>query len=481
MNAQESSAAANTRALAVDLDGTLIKGDMMAEAAASLVTKNPLYALCLPLWALRGRAFLKEKIAALAPPVLADTLPYRHNFLEWLREQQQKRPLILATAAHRIHADAVAEHLGIFSRVVATEHGINLAGENKARRLAEICGEKEFDYAGNSAADLAVWEKARAAAVVCAPDGVVKRIKQSGAQLIYEVPREGLAQRLQHWRRAARPRHWLKNLLLFAAAVGGHQLLSPPVMAAAALGFVVFGLLASASYLLNDIFDLRHDRAGANKSRPLAAGDIGVLQSCLAAAIMYVAAACLAFYLPPAFALVAAFYAAATLVYSFWLKRALLLDVLSLAVFFTARIVAGGAAAEIELSFYLLSFSLFIFLSLALLKRHGELLRLSENDSASGRAYRKSDANIVAALGAAAGMISIFVLTLYLDSAEVRARYDNPEVVYFTLPLMVYWISRMWLLSSRGGIGGDPIVFVLRDRPSVVCGALMMFLIWLSA
>ena len=465
-----------SRPIAVDLDGTLIKGDMMMEAAVAMITKNPLFVFCLPLWLLRGRAFMKEKIARYAPPLPGAHLPYRHNLLAWLREQ--KRPLVLATAAHKTHAEAVAKHLGIFSAVLATENGVNLSGKNKAQQLCKLYGEHNFDYAGNSRADIAVWQHAANAIVVAAPRSVRNNI---GIPVLHSITDDGIIAKLRHWRRAIRPRHWLKNLLLFVAVVGGHQLFSPPVLGASVLAFAVFCLMASAAYLLNDIFDLQHDRTNENKKRPAAAGDIGIAESFGAAILLYAAAAYLAFYLPPPFVYIAGFYGAATLIYSLWLKRALLLDVLSLSVFFTARIVAGGAATGIELSFYLLSFALFLFLSLALLKRHGELLKLSAGAAISGRAYRTQDAPILAALGAAAGMIAIFILTLYLDSAEVRARYENPEMLFLTLPLMIYWISRIWLLSARGKIGGDPVVYVFRDRPSLICGALLLSILWLSA
>ena len=307
-----------SRPIAVDLDGTLIKGDMMMEAAVAMITKNPLFVFCLPLWLLRGRAFMKEKIARYAPPLPGAHLPYRHNLLAWLREQ--KRPLVLATAAHKTHAEAVAKHLGIFSAVLATENGVNLSGKNKAQQLCKLYGEHNFDYAGNSRADIAVWQHAANAIVVAAPRSVRNNI---GIPVLHSITDDGIIAKLRHWRRAIRPRHWLKNLLLFVAVVGGHQLFSPPVLGASVLAFAVFCLMASAAYLLNDIFDLQHDRTNENKKRPAAAGDIGIAESFGAAILLYAAAAYLAFYLPPPFVYIAGFYGAATLIYSLWLKRAL--------------------------------------------------------------------------------------------------------------------------------------------------------------
>lgn len=458
------------RPLAVDLDGSLVKADLMQEAAAAWIAQNPLRLFRLCAWLLRGRAFVKERIAREAPPPDPKALPYSPDFLRHLRECG--RPLVLATAAHRRHAEIVAAHLGIFEKVFATEGGENLAGEAKARRLVAAFGEGGFDYAANSARDIPVWRKAARVFTVNAPP----RLRAKFPEARHFDPRAG---GIAPWARALRLRHWSKNLLIFVAAVGAHRILSPSTMAASALAFVTFGLLASAAYLANDALDLAHDRRHPQKrTRPLAAGEIDIFPALCVAAALTAAAAIASLFLPPLFAVSAAGYFFATAAYSLGLKRLLLVDVLALSLLFTLRILAGGAATGIELSFWLLCFAAFIFLSLALLKRFAELLRMRD---AVGRAYRFEDAPIVAALGCAAGMIGVFVLALYIDSDVVRARYSHPQVLWFAIPAMIYWISRIWLLGARGQVGDDPLLFAFRDRVSLATGAFLLACAYFAA
>ena len=462
--------AEKNRPLVVDLDGTLVKADLMQEAAAAWIAQNPLNFFRLCAWLLRGRAFVKAQIARCAPPPDPERLPYCEDFLRHLRDCG--RPLVLATAAHRRHAEIVAAHLGIFETVFATEDGENLAGENKARRLVETFGEGGFDYAGNSAHDIPVWRKAAQAITVNAPP----RVRAKFPDARHFNPRAG---GVAVWARALRLRHWSKNLLLFVAAVGAHRLLSPSTMAASTLAFLIFGLLASAAYLVNDVLDLAHDRRHPQKrTRPLAAGEIEIFPAFCAALALLAAAASLSLFLPPLFALAAAAYFVATAAYSLKLKRLLLVDVLTLSLLFTVRILAGGAATEIDLSFWLLCFAVFIFLSLALLKRYAELLRMR---GAAGRAYRHEDAPIVATLGCAAGMIGVFVLALFIDSEVVRARYAHPQVLWLAVPAMMFWISRIWVLGARGDVGDDPLLFAFRDRVSLAIGALLLVAAYFAA
>lgn len=466
--------------LAVDCDGTLTKTDLLVEAALAFVAQHPLNILRLFGWLLRGRLFLKNQLAAHAPPPDAAILPYHSPLLDYLQaEKQKQRTIVLATAAHRTHAQAVADHVGLFDAVLATDDACNLKGAQKAQRLTATYGERGFDYIGDSRADIPVWDCARQVLAVNPPASARRRYPN--ATIITDSPRS-IPSRLHTWRRALRLHHWLKNLLVFVALIGGHKVLSASAVGAAALAFVVFGLLASATYLINDLFDLPHDRRHPKKrKRPLAAGAISIPSAAAVGIVLLVLAFVLAWWgLPPAFTAAAAIYAVATLSYSFWLKRLLLVDVLVLSLLFTVRIWAGGAATGIDLSFWLLAFSIFVFLSLALLKRYNEC-RLLDADSVAGRAYLRGDATAMMMLGIAAGMISVFVLALYLDSDVVRARYDHPEMIWFALPLMIYWIARVWVLSSRQQTGDDPLLFAFYDKTSWVIGGCFLVLAYLAS
>lgn len=460
------------KVLAVDLDGTLVKADLMQEAAMALVCRNPLNLFRLLFWLVRGIVYFKAQLAAHAPPPQPDILPYNEEFLAYLRRQQ--RPLVLATAAHQRHAEAVAAHLKIFDKVLATGGAggdINLKGREKARQLCETYGENNFDYAGNSRDDIAVWERADNKILVNAAAGLRRRYP---AAQCFDAP----PPRAQQWLRALRPHHWAKNLLVFTAVFGGHQILSPTAMGAAALAFLVFSLLASSAYLLNDIVDVAHDRHHPFKrTRPIAAGGIGMAPAALGALGCLLAAAALSAALPPPFAVAAGMYFVTSLAYSLWLKKLLFLDILILAFLFTLRVIAGGEAAQITLSFWLLAFSIFIFTSLATLKRYAGLtIRVQDN-----RAYKAEDALVLAVFGVAMGAGAILILALYIDSDIIRERYATPQWLWLAIPLFIHWLGRIWLLAGRGAVPDDPLNFALRDRASQCSGVLLLLFVYLAS
>ena len=464
------------KVLAVDLDGTLVRADLMQEAAMALACRNPLNLFRLLFWLARGIAHFKAMLAIHAPPPQPATLPYNEEFLAYLR--RQRRPLVLATAAHQRHAEAVAAHLNLFDKVLATGGAggdANLKGREKARRLCELYGENNFDYAGNSRDDIAVWARAEGKILVNAAAGLRRRYADSPC---FDSPPSAARHTARQWLRALRLHHWAKNLLVFTAVFGGHQILSAPAMSAAALAFLIFGLLASAAYLLNDMVDVTHDRHHPIKRhRPIAAGGIGMLPAALMALVLLAAAALLCAALPPPFAVAAGVYFAVSLAYSLRLKQLLFVDILILAFLFTLRVIAGGEAAEITLSFWLLAFSIFIFTSLATLKRYAGLtIRGQEN-----RAYRSEDALVLAVFGVAMGVGAILILALYIDSDIIRQRYATPQWLWLAIPLLINWLGRMWLLAGRGAVADDPLLFALRDRASQCSGVLLLlFVYWAS-
>ena len=453
--------------LCVDLDGTLIHSDLLLESALALLGRNPLYLFAIAFWLLRGKAHLKREIARRCEIEVA-TLPYNAALVEWLRAERAQRRLVLCTASDAGYAHAVAAHLDLFSEVLASDGRSNLSGRHKAARLVERYGDRKFDYAGNTRVDLAVWRHARQGVVVGPSASLGKAAARvTTVERVFERERRPV----RIWTRALRLHQWLKNLLVFLPLLAAHRLFSLDAAAHAAAAFIAFGLCASGVYLLNDLLDLASDRRHPRKrERPFAAGTLPLTAGLVAAPALTLAAFALALAIAPLFALTLLGYYVLTLAYSFRLKRIVMLDVVVLAALYTIRIVAGAASIAQPLSFWLLAFSMFIFLSLAMLKRYTELRVLQANgwNNAEGRSYRVDDLGLIQSLGAASGYLSVLVLALYINSTASEALYHRPEVLWLLCPLLLYWISRAWMVAHRGQMHDDPVIYAMVDRVSRV-------------
>ena len=461
--------------LCVDLDGTLIRSDLLLESALALLRQNPLYAFALPLWLLRGKAQLKREIARRVE-LDASTLPYDERVLAFLREDCNERRRILCTASDAQLAQAVADHVGVFDEVIASDGAHNLAGKNKREALCRRFGERGYDYAGNERRDVKVWQAARRAVVVGGDSGLARAAAEV-CEVEREFPREGGS--LRTWMKALRLHQWLKNLLVFLPLLAAHRLFDSAALLHASLAFLAFGLCASGVYVLNDLLDLDADRRHPRKRlRPFAAGTLPLQYGLLAAPLLALGGFALALTLSPLFAAVLAGYYALTLAYSLRLKRIEMLDVVVLAALYTVRIIGGAAViGGGGLSFWLLAFSMFLFLSLAMLKRYTELLSMQSNGKAdaSGRGYTVEDLPLIQSLGGASGYLSVLVLALYINSTASEALYRHPRVLWMLCPLLLYWISRVWVVAHRGRMHDDPVVFAVTDRVSqvilVLCAA----------
>ena len=465
--------------LVVDLDGTLVRTDTLHESLLLLLKQNPLFFLLLPFWLLRGKAHLKAQVARRVQLDPAH-LPYCAELVELLHHEKQRgRPLVLATAADSRIASAVAAHLGLFSAVYASDGSTNLSGPRKLAKLqAALAG--PFDYAGNAPDDVPVWRAARAALVVHAPASVVRQ-----AQAVTTVERvfPGPPRRLAPLLRALRVHQWAKNALLFVPMLAAHRALELSVLLPALVAFAAFCLCASSVYVTNDLLDLPADRRHPSKRRrPFAAGDLSPRTGMLLAPVLLGAGLAAAWSLPSSFLLLLAGYLATTLAYSLVLKQVAILDVLVLAALYTARIFAGTLATGVPTSSWLFTFSMFLFLSLALVKRFSELRRLAglDDTAAPGRGYVASDATLLGNLGTASGYLAVLVLALYLTGRDVTALYLHPERLWLLCPLLLYWISRVWMLAHRDVIDDDPLVFALRDRVSWTVAGLAALLLFLA-
>lgn len=464
--------------LCVDLDGTLLRSDLLLESALALLRADPLAALRFPFWLLRGRAHLKREVAARARLDVA-RLPYDERVLAWLRDGDA-RPRVLCSASDQALVDAVAAHVGGFEAALGSDGEHNLGGANKAEALVRRYGERGFDYAGNAAADLAVWRRARRAIVVNASAPVLREAHAATeVERVFERPR--VPPRL--WLHQLRLHQWLKNLLVFLPLLTAHLVLRPQAVADACLAFLAFGLCASGTYVLNDLLDLDADRAHPRKrARPLASGALALTRGLGAVPLLVGAGFALALLLPPWFALALLAYCVLTLAYSLAIKRVAMLDVVALASLYTIRIVGGAAAIGVAVSFWLLAFSMFLFLSLAMVKRYTELRMLLADGRrhASGRGYDVDDLPLVRSFGAASGYLAVLVFALYINSSASEALYRRPTVLWLLCPLLLYWISRAWLIAHRGGMHDDPVVFAATDTVSRILLAAAVAIVFLA-
>jgi len=453
--------------LCVDLDGTLIRTDLLLESALALLRTQPLAALQVPFWLLRGKAYMKRRIAERTSLDVA-VLPYDERVVEWLRGESAARRRILCTASDRKFADAVAAHVGAFDEVLASDGATNLSGANKAAQLSARFGEHGFDYAGNERRDLPVWQRARRAIVANAAPSVERRARRTG-DVERVFAREG--RRVRAWIKALRLHQWLKNLLVFLPLLTAHLMFAADAVLLAGLAFASFCLCASGVYLLNDLLDLEADRRHPRKRlRPFAAGTLSLTAGFAFAPVLTVAAFAIALSISKLFALALGAYYVLTLAYSFVLKRIAMLDTIVLAGLYTIRIIAGTLALSLAVSFWLLAFSMFLFLSLAMIKRYTELQAVARNGDGRGgaRGYAVDDLPLVQALGGASGYLAVLVLALYINSTASEALYRHPTALWLLCPLLLYWISRAWLIAHRGAMHDDPVVFAVTDRTSLL-------------
>jgi 4-hydroxybenzoate polyprenyltransferase len=457
------------RPLCVDLDGTLIKSDSLFDAFCELVRRNPLAAWRVPLWMMGGRARVKIEIARRAP-LDAARLPYNLPLLRYLQAQwREGRPLYLATGADAGLAERVAAHLGIFQGVLGTEGKINLTKSRKLARLKERFG--EFDYVGNSDADLVILAGSQEAMVANPTLGLrlALRVRHMPVARVF-IDRRPVGRTLI---KAIRLHQWAKNVLLFVPLLLSHKLTDSSIAAAIA-AFFCFCFMASANYLVNDMLDIESDRRHRTKRlRPFAAGELSVAGGIAFSLALIFASIVLLPLLPRAFALWLGFYIVATLSYSLYLKRVAVVDVLLLSGLYTLRLLAGGAATGTEISQWLAGFSSFLFLSLAMVKRFSEIENLREmgGTATHGRGYQVADFEQIRSFGTSSAYAAVVVFMLYIARPDVTELYRHATRLWLIVPLLIYWLNRVWLLASRGELDDDPVVFAMRDAMSLAVGA----------
>ena len=468
--------------LVVDLDGTLLRSDLLLETGMVYLQKNPLGIIKPIYWIAKGKAELKYKLAE-STSLDVSILPYNSDVLELVKEERKKgRKVVLATASWHSLADRIAEYLNLFDDVIATNSQHNLSAQQKRDVLVERYGIVGFDYVGNSNDDLCVWRASRKAYVVNPNAHVlrcVKNFKNLGKVINSNHVGIGV------WLKALRLHQWLKNILLFIPLLTAHQLTNLKLFLPGVFAFFIFGLAASSVYIFNDLLDLENDRKNSIKRlRPFAAGLLQIHYGLLVSFLLLITSLTVSQWLLPwQFTTTLCVYYLMTLAYSSFIKRLTIADVIILALLYTLRIIAGTFTFGFPLTYWILAFSLFLFLSLAFIKRYTELQMVFNNGESlkvNGRGYYSNDMPIIASLGAASGYIAVMVLALYIDEQMSLTIYRYPQLIWFACPLMLFWISRLWLLAHRNQMHHDPVIFAIKDRTSWTIAGLLILILWIA-
>lgn len=457
--------------LVLDLDGTLIRTDSLQEQAVGLLRRNPFNIFKLIGWVMAGRVTLKERLAE-AVPLDPEHLPVNEDLVAFAEaEAANGRKVVLATAAHAETARVFLARFPFISEVLATEDGVNLKGRHKADALVKRFPEG-FDYAGDSRADLAVWKHARKAIPAGASPSTIRKARKVAA--VDDVfPRPPA---LKAFIKCLRPHQWAKNVLVVVPAVLSGSIIDPSTFLPLAFAFFALSLTASATYVFNDLWDLQDDRVHWTKrKRPFASGTLSLPAGILGALVCLTAGLALAFAAGIAVLQWVLVYVAVTLTYSFWLKRKVIHDAVTLASLFTLRLVVGVAAVAAEPSAWLFVFAMFIFTSLAFAKRHTEIARVVEKGGfwVSGRGYRASDLPLVLASGVACSAAAVVIMVLYIIEDAYQQSFIQNGVWLWGLPPLVFLItSRIWVYCQRGELDDDPVIFAVKDRVCMVYSAM---------
>jgi len=450
--------------LCVDLDGTLIRTDLMFESIFLLIRENFLYFFIIPFWAIRGRYYLKEKLAEYVIPDI-DFLPYNEEVLKIIRQAYDDgRDIYLVTASYYTVAEQIAGKFHFFKDTFASKDGINLVGKTKASFLKELFGTGNFDYIGDSYKDRFVWHISRKKILVDPNTAIRKEFSGTETELIITESHSKLFLLFSQ----LRVHQWVKNLLVFLPMLLAH-VVKPAMLISSTLAFLSLSIMASAIYIINDLFDIESDRRHPDKrNRPLASGNFKILSAIKIVPILIIISIILGYFAKGTETVyIVLLYFTVTVLYSLVFKHIYIADIIVLAGLYTLRLLLGGITTDTQISHWLLSFSMFFFLSLAALKRFIELKNTNtDNPDALVRGYVVGDIPIMMNAGIGAGLLSVLVYVLYINSPGISILYNNIFAMYLIAPVILFWVLRVWLIANRGRIHHDPVVFALRDRTS---------------
>lgn len=456
--------------LVLDLDGTLLRADVSAEQLLAFLKRRARNVFVVAGWLLRGRAFLKRKLSENVKLDI-EYLPVNVELIEYAKSEASKgRPVYIATASDEMVAHAVAMRFPFIAGVLGSNGKVNLKGSEKARAL-NARFPSGFDYAGNAAPDVDVWKAAAHGIIVDAPASVERRARKvTEVAEVFKRP-----SRLRALAKSMRVHQWSKNALIFVPAILSGRIGNLPAMTTVALAFAALCLIASATYIVNDVWDMADDRRHWSKrDRAIASGRLALPAAAAAAIFLLAGGLAIAFAAGFTIGVAACIYIAITLAYSMRLKQIPILDAFVLASLFTLRLGIGIAASGAPPSHWLLVFSMFFFGSLSFAKRHTEIARVIARGETEikGRGYILADLPLVLATGVATGMAAVLIMVLYIiNDAFMQSFYGNTSSLWGFPPLLFGFLSRIWLLCQRGQLNDDPVAFAIKDKPSLMMGA----------
>jgi len=468
------------RPLCVDLDGTLVKSDTLVDSVLVMVRTNPELLVKLPGRLLRGKAALKSFVAESVTLDVVN-LPYNRKLIQFLHHEHARgRAIYLATGADKQLARRVADHLGVFADVLASDGATNLTGDKKLDSLRKRFDSADFDYIGNHTPDVPLLAAATEPMVANPSLRLMIRLKARGIRPVQAFnERSSFAPILF---KTLRVHQWAKNLLIFVPLLCSHML-SPGKLLTALAAFFCFSFTASSAYIVNDLLDIEADRRHPRKRlRPFASGEFPAAAGILLVILLLVTSFVGAVLLPGRFSAWLFVYLCVTLAYSGVLKRIALVDVLVLSGLYISRLLAGGSVTNTPISQWLAGFSMFLFLSLAMVKRFAELENLRPSNAApkNGRGYLLTDLDQLRSFGTASAYAAVVIFALYITGSDVSKLYSHPRMLWLSVPLLTLWLNRVWLLASRGRLDEDPVAFALTDPMSQVIGLVFVIIALLA-
>ena len=451
--------------MVVDLDQSLLKIDLFKEILARSLINNPRVFFKTILLAIYNKAKAKTFIAK-NTKIKWETLPYNNRVINIITNYRAKGyHILLATGAPKVYAQPIAEHLGLFDDIIATDENKNNVGVEKLEAIKNIIGD-DFIYLADAKKDLPIWLHCKKAILVGKKNGVLKKkLINNDVKMMDEIYMQKsfitiIAKQL-------RIHQWVKNILVFVPALAGHLLFENGIFIATLTAFCSFCLIASSFYIINDIHDINSDRIHPkNKARPIASGKISVSLALFISLIILIIGAILALRLGLLFSITILTYCILNIIYTYYVKQIIILDLIILMMFYIIRLLAGYVVIQSPLSIWLLSFSVFLFFSLGLLKRYVEIILLRENnvESVIGRGYSIDDNNILMSIGVCSGLVASLVLLLYIGSDNIAVLYNRPIILIFLVPIYMYWVSWTWFMAIRKKIKLDPVTFTIKNK-----------------
>ena len=458
----------------VDLDGTLLKTDMLCEAVVAKISKNFKETInILKVLLLNNRLEFKN-YAFKDNTIDINTLPFNQEVISKVKKLKKSgNKIYLVTASPTNIAIKINEALKIFDNVYGSTDEVNLKGEEKKKLLNKLFGKKNYHYFGNSKEDLHVWKDSGYAYLV----NVSFKIKNKVNDI--RIPFESIEtkkSKFEIFKSVIRIKQWIKNILIFVPLIAA-QAFTLENYIQCLYAFVSFSMIASGVYIFNDLLDIRVDRHHEiKKNRVFASGEMQLETGFVIGVLLWIIGFILTSAINTSFLWALVVYSILTSLYSIKLKKIPIIDLCTLSILYTLRIWSGSVANEIQLSVWLLALSIFLFYSLACVKRLGELSnnKLTGRLTIKDRGYDIKDIPIVQSMAVSTGNAATIVFALYLNSTEIVKYYSYPPALWVIWLVLLYWVNYIIFMANRGKINEDPVIFAIKNKISIICGFLII-------